>query len=165
MFKKSNMLSFLVKKLWLGIVIAGIAITLSCNVSRQSSKEDEAIAESIFRYQIEHVRLRNLPQQYFLSLGDSKDPADEFLKKFDGSPYPVKRYSESVYQNGLITERKTGQRGIQLEVKSIKWLSDNEVEVEGSWFAGHENYQEQIFRAHKEHGIWSVKSVKGVLDP
>lgn len=142
-----------------------IAITVSCSVPRHLPKEDEVIAESLFRYQFEHVRLRGLPQLYFLSLGDSKDPADEFLKTFDGSPYSVKRYSESVYQNGLITERKTGQRGIRLEVKSIQWLSNNEVKVEGSWFAGNENYQEQIFRVHKEHGIWSVKSVKGVLDP
>lgn len=172
------MRSFLVKNIWLEVVMVGIAISISCSISRQAPKEvtgspasfpvtheDSMVAESIFRYQLERIRLRNLTQLYFLSLGDGKDPADEFLKRFDGTPYLVKKYSESVYQNSIVTEKHTGQRGIRLEVKSIKWLSNSEVEVEGSWFAGHENYQEQIFHVYKENGSWSVKSVKGTLDP
>lgn len=159
------MWSFLIKRLWLGIIMAGIAVTVSCSSSRQSTKEDQAIAERIFRYQFEHVRLRGAPQLYFLSLGDGKDPTVEFMKKFDDSPYPVKSYSQSVYQNGIITERTTGQRGIQLEVQDINWLSNREVEVRGSWFAGHENYQEQVFRVRKKDGTWVIESVKGILDP
>ncbi|MGH9910781.1 MAG: hypothetical protein ACRD32_09085 [Nitrososphaerales archaeon] len=167
------MQSLLTKKILFGLGITFVASILSCTSLRQPpnlvmdvlSVEGRTIAESVFRYQFERVRLKDLPQLYFISLGDSKDPTEDFSRKFEKHSDPVKKYSDSAYQNGIVTEKNTEQRGIRLEVKSIRMINSFEVEVEGSWFAGHENYQEQIFRVHKENGRWIVRNVKGILDP
>jgi len=153
-------------KVCLGVVLISIAVCVSCNVPPQSSKtnENEAIAESVFRYQLEQVASKNA-QRYFLSLGDRKDPTDTFMRRFDGYPRPVKRYSESIYQNGRVTEKATGQSGIQLQVTSIKWVGRFEIEVEVFWLAGREDFVNQRLQVYKENGIWSVKSVKETLVP
>lgn len=167
---EASMHPFLIKKLWLAVVLIEFTLTMSCSMPWQSSNtntvtaENEAIAESIFRYQIERRRLK-ARQLYFLSLGDSKDPSDDFMRRFEGFTYSVKRYSESTYQHGFVTEKTTGELGIRLEVKSIKWVSRRKTEVEGSWFAGYEDYLEQRFYVYKENGKWSVMREEGVLIP
>ena len=129
-----------------------------------SEREKTEIAETIFRYQLEHVRLRNSPQLYFLSLGEDADPPAEFLTRFSSLPYPVKRFSESTYQRGHVIEKATQNRGIRLETKSIRRLSVFEVEVEGSWFVGRDDFQEQIFEVKRENGKWVIQSIRNVMD-
>lgn len=126
--------------------------------------EYEKIAEVVIRYELQHVQLRSLPQMYFISLGDGKDPRDVFLEHLKDQPNPIRKYSDSIYENGRVTGKETGQRGIRLEVRCITRIDDNEVRVEGSWFIGHEDYQEQIFLLNKVNDKWSVKDVKGLMD-
>lgn len=130
-----------------------------------SSPEGESIAEGVFRYQLEHIIPVNIPQPYFLSLGTDQNPSDEFIKRFRALPFPVRKFSESVYQNGRITEKGTGRQGVRLMVSRIRLTSSFEAEVEGMWLIGFGDYQRQVFFVHKSKGRWLVSDLKVIEAP
>lgn len=130
-----------------------------------SSPEGESIAECVFRYQLEHIIPVSIPQPCFLSLGNDQNPPDEFIKRFRAYPFPVRKFSESIYQNGRITEKSTKRQGIRLVVSRIRLTSRIGAEVEGMWLIGFGDYQRQMFFVHKNNGRWSVNDVKVMEAP
>jgi hypothetical protein len=139
--------------------------------SEQKRTADENdITEAVFRYQFIHNDsfIRRTAAFYYLSLGgafdnNSKDVSDEFLKRFDGNTPPVRKFSKAHYDlvEG-ITDKETGKKGLAFEVRTIKWLGDDAVEVEGGYIENGTSASGELFTVKREGGMWVVKSSKGL---
>lgn len=132
------------------------------DITPKSTKEDD-IRETVFRYQFEHNAsgLQQNAKVYFLSLGslgETKDPSDEFMKRFRGHKPAVKKVSQStvsVFEG--VKDEDTGEQGLIFRVTRIEWKNDVEVEVQGGYYESGLSASGNIYRVRREGGKWVVK--------
>jgi hypothetical protein len=142
------------------------ALTHSTGAARQ--KETDEVREAVFRYQF---ATSGVPKAavYFLSLGVGKtgaadifdasyDPSNEFMKRFVDLKVPVRKASASTFgsPSGRVVDKASGKLGVLFDVRSIKWISDTEVEVQGGFAAGMLYARGSIYTVKKEKGKWKV---------
>ena len=123
--------------------------------------EEEDIREAVFRHQLEfHARDKN--KIYFLGVGEKAvDASPELMKRFANQRPAVKKASDSQYIQGKgIIDKKTGERGLALMARTIKWISDTEVEVRGGYFRDEEAAASNTYRVRKQDGRWKVTKDK-----
>lgn len=95
--------------------------------------------------------------------GGWTDPSSQLLERFAQHNPPVKRGSEA-YRNSnardiskiSIQDKKTRAPGVLFTLWNIEWLSQNEVNVVGSYFAGGKNFDQRRFWLRSEHGRWTI---------
>lgn len=104
------------------------------------------IAEATFRYQFEHNASgqQQKAPAYFLSLF-GKDPAEAFLKRFEGHKPPVKKGSEFKIGKGLL-----------FRVARIKRVSDAKVEVSGGYYEAGLSSSGNTYVVEFKNGKWVV---------
>ncbi len=128
-------------------------------VGSQLSREDQ-IREAVFRYQFEFNAsgLGKAANAYFLSVGDHKDPSPELLKQFEAHHPVVKPVSASTLESGTaqVLDKETGLPGLIFRVTEIRWLSDDEVEVDGGYEEASESATGNTYRVVKEAAGWAV---------
>ena len=130
------------------------------NPARLAATDD--IREAVFRYQFEHNAsgLQKKAACYFLEI-DRKDPAAEFLKRFEGHTPPVKPASACVRSAAEgVKDKETGGRGLVFRQATIRWINDNEVEVEGGYYEGGLSASGNTYKAGRKDGKWVVASDK-----
>jgi hypothetical protein len=125
------------------------------SISESRLNEENNIAETVFRYQIQTSHKDRNCEIFFLTLKQCTDPCDEFMLRFLDNA-KVKRYSQSVVQALRVLDEKTGERGTRLQVRAINWINDKEVEVSGSYFNG--DVQIYTYYLQQENGHWEVKA-------
>jgi len=120
------------------LVFACLATGCMPTVAARLHQEDE-IWEAVFRYQF----LNNASGQqkraavYCLSIGESADPSDEFMKRFAEYQPPVRKISEcNVGGFDGVVDKNTHKRGLIFRVGSMNWISGTEVEARGGYFEG-----------------------------
>ncbi|HET9407395.1 MAG TPA: hypothetical protein VFO39_09170 [Candidatus Sulfotelmatobacter sp.] len=100
--------------------------------------QEDDIREAVFRYEFRHNSSIQGQRAgvYCLSIGEKNtDPPDDFIKRFVGFKPPVRKASDcSTDPYSGVVEKKTGKQGLVFRVRSIKWLSDTEVQVIGGYF-------------------------------
>lgn len=122
--------------------------------------EADNIREAVFLYLINHWQEINEQLIYFLDFGlggEHKDPSNEFIYRFKNNVFTVKRVSSCKIQTSGVKDKKTGKKGIVLQVRSIKWISDNEVKVEAGYYLNGLGIEHSIYDLRKENGKWVVK--------
>jgi len=121
--------------------------------------EENNIRESVFRYRIERQKFDGV---VFLTI-DGKDPSDEFMTRFAMITPPVRKasgsYSDSQGMSSL-RDRSTKRRAILLEVGTIKWLSEDHVELNGGFYCGALCADAGIYEVVKKNGRWTVAGYK-----
>jgi hypothetical protein len=123
----------------------------------QREMEEKEIYEAVFRDLIDSNHLK-LP--VFLSI-DSRDPTDEFIARFATSGAPVKKMSAAYFDSRTLSgpiDPTTGQRGIILSIRSIKWLFGDRVDVSAGYNCGSLCGEGGDFQLAKRRGRWMVKS-------
>ena len=123
-------------------------------------KEEDDIREVVFRYQFEHNQsgLRTNAGAYYLGVGENaSDPSDEFMKRFAADRPPVRKTSASTFVSGRgMVDKNSGERGLQFRVNSIKWISNEEAEVEGGYYEASESSSVNTYTVKKANGKWTV---------
>ena len=141
------------------------------------AKQEDAIHEAVLRYQMQgwssdgdkHEREATDPQErrianrlnsrvYFLSV-NKKDPSDEFLKRFQDFPRTIKKASEGMQTKkfpGWVVDKRTKQPGIIFSADEIRWIKEDQVEVDGGYHCGGLCAAGDVFAVRLEHGIWKV---------
>jgi hypothetical protein len=141
------------------VVIIGFGCTSENIIESQLSEEDR-IHEAIFRYQFENNASGwgKEANVYFLSVGNYEDPSPELLEQFSGHIPVVKPVSASTLEPGTaqVLDIETGLPGLIFRVDGIRWLSDNEVEVDGGYDEASESATGNIYRAIKQSDGWEV---------
>jgi hypothetical protein len=142
-----------------------LALCLSgCHKSSSQEVERENIAEAVFRYQLDHCHLGNMKQVFFLSLGIDTDPDEAFMKRFVKSGHTVKKFSQSSYEKGLVTDKTTGERGVRLLVTEVELSNNSQAKVKGACYSALGSISDQMYLVARENNEWVVKSAKNILD-
>ena len=136
------------------------------NGARQEQEDD--IREAVFRYQFATNEVSKA-EVYFLSVGLGKaghiifdashDPSDAFVKRFADSKPIVKKASASDFgsPSGWVADKRSGKRGVLFCARTIKWVSETEVEVNGGFVAGMMYARDFTYTLVKEKGKWRIK--------
>ncbi len=119
------------------------------------------ICEVVFRWQFANngSGLQEMAKGHYLSVGETTDPSDEFMRRFRGHTPPVKRVSEcelTVF-GSVVKDRTTGERGLIFRVTDIVWRSDTEVEVTGGYYEASMSGSTIHWRVAREGDQWKVK--------
>lgn len=124
----------------------------------QKYRDENNIAEAVFRYQIQYQTLSIKQATFFLCVGPDNNPRDEIIEHLHASGYVVRK----ILDIGL-TGRPTYDNfdyyysEVILRVGDIHWKSDGEVIVGGSyrqWMNGNE--QVFVYRLIREGSDWKV---------
>jgi hypothetical protein len=107
------------------------------------------LLEAIFRYQFEHNAsgLQQNAAAYCLSLGRDRQVPESLLRRFANHRPPVHGEADCPGGEGTLT----------FHIRSVKWLSDDEVEAIGGYHEGNLSSSTESFRAAREAGRWVVK--------
>jgi hypothetical protein len=165
-----------------GCVSKNIAVNKDEDALSYREKHVDDIRESVFRYQFENtdealVNKNTSDIIYFISIGGVKrnqykdvDPSDSFMERFKSNIPLVKKVSRCTTDILIILmDKKTGEKkvievsdketrrkGLIFRVNDITWLSDSEVLVEGSYFAGNLAGSGNTYRVILKDGKWVV---------
>jgi hypothetical protein len=118
------------------------------------------IMESVFRYLFEHNRSvlteRHQVEYFFLRV-DKLNPPPELLSRFAGHVPPVEKASasESDIRYG-VRDIKTHGRGIILDIRSVRWIDDDTVDVEGGYVEASLSASGDTYRVERRQGKWVV---------
>ncbi|MEJ7638905.1 MAG: hypothetical protein WKF75_13280 [Singulisphaera sp.] len=143
------------------VVLLGYALALqgrNSSAAPETTRDREAdardIYEAVFRHQFEHnsSAIQKDAKSYFLSVKD-KDPSPALLKRFTGHKPPVNDGSKF----------RTGQ-GLLFEIRSMKWLGDDAVEVLGGYYEHGLSASNNLYRVERRGARWVVTKdkLKGV---
>jgi len=129
------------------------------HVNSQLSREDQ-IRVAVFRYQFEFnaSALGKAANAYYLSVGHYKDPSPELLNHFAAHHPVVKPVSASTLEPGTVQvlDKLTGLPGLIFRITEIRWLSDDEVEVDGGYYEASGSATGNTYSVVKEAKDWSV---------
>jgi len=120
---------------------------------------DDDVREAVFRYQFRNTGLS--VAIHFIAV-DGKNPSDAFLKRFRDDDPPVRPISESRVEKKpirTVVDKKSGQSGIIFRVGTIKWISGEKADVEGSYECGDNcTGAAGVYHAVLQDGHWTVES-------
>jgi len=126
--------------------------------------QENDIREAVFRYQFHHNSSIQGQRAavYCLSVGEKNaDPPDAFMKKFAGFKPPVRKVSECSIDNYRgVVEKRTGRHGLVFRVRSIKWISGTEVEVDGGYFEDGLSASGDTYTVQRLQRGWKVSKLK-----
>lgn len=125
-------------------------------------KKEDDIKEAVFRYQFEHNESGCKDEAaitYLLCLGsydisdtkkikmNKEDPSDEFMQRFKDNKHRVEKASQF---------SSSDRERLLFTIWNIRWMSDNEVEVDGEYYAGPLNAAGHIYRLQFKDNKWVV---------
>ena len=127
----------------------------------RSAQVDE-IREATFRYQFQQNASGSV-KVFFLDVldpasGKYVDPNEAFINRFASNKPRVAKGDESssARATSRVIDRRTGDEGVLFTVGVIKWVSDNEVTVEGSVYVAGDSGASGIYHLNKRDGKWVV---------
>ena len=171
------------KLLSLMILLFFLVIVISCDNSTEPNlvRDEDNIRKIVLRDQflnnysahsnsIQHGDIDSTIKIYFVGFyeeidsnyffrGDAKDPDHDFLRRFDNFFKKVKKISESEYSQNTfyrIKDKNTKELGLIFKVGPIKWLSENEVEVEAGYLEGRSSAGGLSYILYKENNAWNI---------
>ena len=123
-------------------------------VTKTRAEEESEITQAVFRHQIRDASGFSL-NIYYLYCYNYADPADQIMAQLaSATTMRVRRLSELPLNDYVYS----GQERIFLRVGSIRWISENEVIVGGSYRNGWNTAQAYVYRVVRDKGVWRVMS-------
>lgn len=155
------MVRCLLRALVIGLVICGCT---SKPTTAQPLSEEDQIREAVFRYQFEFNASGQgqSANAYYLRLEDDQDPTLRLLQRFDGHQPPVKPASRSTLEAGtaLVVDSQSGLPGLIFWIADIRWLDDDNIEVDGGYDEASESASGSVYYLQKAGGLWKVRDEK-----
>lgn len=146
-------------------LVVSLVIILLCRCSAAEPGEslaqvEDDVREAVFRYQFEFNVSggRESASAFFLSFEEGEDPEPEFLHRFADHRPAVKPVSASTLEPGTaqILDQSTGLPGLIFRIDEIRWLSDDQVEVDGGYDEASESATGNTYCVIKESVRWVV---------
>jgi len=142
------------------ILLGSTPITLANSGSRSAADEDNA-REAVIRDLARDFSDRTLT--IFVAV-DGKPASDQFIKRFRDFKNPVKKDPKTEGfsdENGTghLQNKNTKEPGVILNVEKLHWISNSEIELEGSYSCGAFCGGGSAFRVIRKAGKWVAHSV------
>ncbi|UCH35106.1 MAG: cellulase family glycosylhydrolase, partial [Armatimonadota bacterium] len=127
-------------------------LTKDMTIGPRSAAED-AIREAVFRYEMQ----RNSADAYFLATGQDEDhdPGDDLMQQFMRDE-GVKPFSRCSLTDARFVDQATGKPGMILRARTITWISESEVTVEGGYSTGLNAGVGKTYRVIRKDTRWVV---------
>ncbi len=122
--------------------------------------EREAIAESVFAYEINHQLSIAGNVIYFLYMGNDEDPTPDLLNRLRQSGYSVKPASKARVIVGRVEDKETKQPGVLIGIRDIRCDAKDRCEAKGRVFRNSDNTEGWIYQLVKEDKTWRVKKAE-----
>ena len=121
-------------------------------VIKSRAEEEAAITELVFRQQLQQDT--NAPTKlYYLSCYNYTDPSDQIIARLASkTAAPVRRLSELQ----LLSNYRNNPWVVFVRVGRIRWISENEVVVGGSYRDDGNVTKAYVFHLARENGVWRV---------
>lgn len=133
------------------------AAVLRYQMLRWSTQGDRAELEA--RNESERRLARELNYRiYFISI-NGRDPGNDFVKRFQDLPRQIRKVSQCKRKKrflGWVVDKKTKQNGIVFSADSIRWLTPDQVEVDGGYHCGKLCGGGEVFSMQLQDGKWVV---------
>ena len=155
-------LHFAITLLTLGVGVSAVTVWCLKRPTFSRAVEEENVVELVFRYQIEEESKSEGKAIFFLARPADTDPSDEFMQRFSGLP-GVRKFSQGNKRGDGVTDKKTGERGIILDVHRIEWVNDAEVKVGAGTYAWGMGQSGSVCHVVRENGRWAVKGCELTL--
>jgi len=147
----------------IGFTILACTLSLASSLRVRRGAEEDNIREAVFRYGVRHdcsqLEGRGV---FFLSVGTEhdEDPSDGFMKRFvERKPVVRKASRAKTGSGGLIEDKETGELGVILSAKTIKWVDDTHVEVEVECYESSSIAASDTYLVEKRGDRWTVSKV------
>jgi hypothetical protein len=122
--------------------------------------DDEAVALSVFTYQIDHRALKRDQQIYFLRLENNQDPDPNFITRLKEKKYPIKAGSQSERSKGFIQDKETRAFGILLSIRNRTCVSSELCDVQAAIYENSDNSEVWQYKVARENDLWVVKKAE-----
>ncbi|RPI01217.1 MAG: hypothetical protein EHM64_16075 [Ignavibacteriae bacterium] len=127
----------------------------------------DSIREAVFRYQFQHNASgqQQTAKIYFLSvmiLNDSTgywihgNPSLDILSHFNNNVPPVKSFSDCTLSVNGVFDNKTGENGLLFQVGALRWITEEQVEVDGGYFEGGLSASGNTYYLERKNAQWIV---------
>lgn len=137
----------------------------SARVAAKRDAIEDEVAEAVFRHM---VRQQSDVGVYFLSRGNGTNPMapnDAFVERLGGWHPRVKSVSEAFPTKSEFLDKKTGERGVVLDVYRIEWLVENQDDrLNTTKFKAHTLFwpnglekEGKTYQVTKDGGRWMVR--------
>lgn len=140
-------------------VLFGYGMAYLTPIEESRLRRPEDMAQTVFRYEIEHFTPGAERSIYYLSCYNDSDPEATTMEEMASDMLPVRRLSEiRLYPNSGCYYCPDGKIEFILRVGSVRWLNDDEVLVGGSlrrWVGDVD--QAFLFHVVRRDGSWVVK--------
>ena len=150
---------------WFLILACASCTFAADNTARQKDEDDiqEAVLRELFDRNPSTLQKR--ATAYYLAIGEKKgaDPTEEFLKRFAGHKPPVLKRSAAALSpdQGVVTDKQTGGRGLIFRLYGVKWLSESEAELRGGCAESAADSLVNTYTVKKDNGKWKVTKSAG----
>lgn len=141
-------------------------VSPSTSAVARTPEEEDIIREAVLRYRFEQVRASYtsapVSQYYCIGLGETveiaklQDSPPAFLARFQNNKPPVRKASDCTFNKDKVEVKNTGETATIWVIGSIKWLGNNEAELEISYTRAFMDSGGTIFQLKKENGGWKV---------
>jgi hypothetical protein len=148
--------------LMLVLFFASVPGSPSCQAQKADVADD--IREAVLRHMFGHEAQQQKPYTKVLFISvEKKDPDDKFIARFKGHIPPVKKGSDSVITGdmGGVMDKETGEGGMLYSVGEIKWINENEVDIDGSYYVANLFAGGCRYRVVPDGDKWIVKGCVG----
>ena len=149
-------------KLKLGVgALVMMILLMNCETTKLSTLRDQdAVAESAFIYQMDHHPLKKYQQTYFLNVENNRDPDEGLIVRLRERKYPVKAASQSEMLNGLIQDKESKVVGILISIRNRTCISSEGCAVEARVYEDTDNIEGWRYDVTRENNVWVVKKAE-----
>jgi len=125
------------------------------------AQDEEAIYEVVFRHILKswYARTPKPTENYYLEIGEKKDPSDALIKKLGDLGTQLKKGSESFisHENGsIVLDKKTKKQGVLFSIYKFEWLNKDEAKVAAGEHEGNMGASSCTYRLRRENGKWYI---------
>ena len=141
-------------------------VSPTATAAARTPLEEDNIREAVLRYRFEQVSVTYtsapISQFYCVGLGETVDIArlqdspQAFLARFQNNKPLVRKASDCAFNQDKVEVKNTGETATIWVIGRIKWLGDNEAELEISYTRAFMDSSGTIFQLKKENGGWKV---------
>jgi hypothetical protein len=136
------------------------ALVSGCAPNMNKADEELQIQQAVLRYQFEHNAAANKYDIFCISIGEGKTALDAPIKLIRGVNdvnHKVLKSSDCSENEGNgVTERASGKPALMLNVGQVKWLTKDEVVVDGGYYEASLSSSGNTYRLKKMSGVWRV---------
>jgi hypothetical protein len=136
------------------------ALVSGCTPNINKAGEELKIRQAVLRYQFEHNASASHPAIFCIAISEGKTEVDapaNLIRGLNDATHKVVKSSDCDGNEGNgVIERSSGKLALMLNIGPVKWLTPDEVVVDGGYYEASLSASGNTYRLKKVSGVWRV---------